>query len=149
PRLDRRVGGEAAHRRHLAQGFGGGDPLLRDELARPLQQGERRMPLVQVEHGGLDPHHAERPVAADAEQDLLLDAGLLVAAVEAGGQLPVGGGGWGGAGVGGGGGVESSRASRSRRWLRPARTRQRRTKTSRPGSSTLNRACPPAAASTG
>ena len=86
PGLDRGVGGEAAHRRHLAQRRGGLDPLALDQLARPLQQGEGGVPLVEVQHRGLDAHHPERPVAADAEQDLLLDPHLLVAAVEAGGQ---------------------------------------------------------------
>ena len=69
--------------RHLAHGVGRLEPLALDDLPRPLEQGERRVPLVQVEHRRLDADHAERPVAADAEQDLLLDARLLVAAVEA------------------------------------------------------------------
>ncbi len=37
----------------------------------------------------MDPHHAEGALAAHAEQDLLLDAHLLIAAVETGRQLPV------------------------------------------------------------
>ncbi len=89
PGLDRRVGREHAGRRHLAQRVVRGEPLLLHDLARPLEQGEGGVPFVQMEHRGLDPQPAESAVAADAEQDLLLDARLLVAAVEARRQLLV------------------------------------------------------------
>jgi hypothetical protein len=86
PRLHRRVGGEHAGGRHLAQRLGGLHPLAFHELPGALQQGEGRVPLVQVDHRGLDARDAQGPVPAHAEQDLLLDAGLLVAAVEPGRQ---------------------------------------------------------------
>ena len=55
---------------------------LRRELAQPLDLEERRVSLVQVEDGGLDPERGERADAADAQQQLLADPVLAVAAVE-------------------------------------------------------------------
>src|SRR5439155_13816238 len=42
--------------------------------------------FVEMEDGRLDPHVLERAIPPYAEQDLLLDAGLLITAIEAGGQ---------------------------------------------------------------
>ena len=50
---------------------------------------ERRVALVEVPDGRLDAHRLQRAHAAQAEDDFLLDAGFLVAAVEARRQLAV------------------------------------------------------------
>ncbi len=60
-------------------------PLL-DERAQPLDREERRVALVHVEDARLDTERGQRPHAADAEQELLPDAVLAVAAVERIGQ---------------------------------------------------------------
>ncbi len=86
------MGGEDAGRPHLAHRGGGGQSVLLDPLPRPLEQGESRVPFVQVQHRGADVELAQGAKAADPEQDLLLDAGLLVAAVEPPGEVAVGGG---------------------------------------------------------
>ena len=53
-----------------------------NERAQPLDLEEGRVPLVQVEDAGLDPERRQRADAADAEQQLLSDPVLAVAAVE-------------------------------------------------------------------
>ncbi len=63
-----------------------------DEHAHALEREEARVPLVHVEHGGLDAAGGERLDAADAEQDLLPQPVLAVAAVEAVGDRALGGG---------------------------------------------------------
>ena len=55
---------------------------VRDERTQPLELEERRVPLVQVEDVRLDPERRQRADAADAEQQLLADAVLAIAAVE-------------------------------------------------------------------
>ncbi len=62
---------------------------LFDELADALQGDKRRMSLVQVPHGGFDAKRPQHAYAADAEDDLLLDACFAVAAVKPGGQLAI------------------------------------------------------------
>ena len=54
-----------------------------DELADPLEAEEPGVALVGVEHVRLEAEGAQRPHAADAEHDLLAQAVVLVAAVEA------------------------------------------------------------------
>ncbi len=56
-------------------------------LAHALEHEEGRVPLVDVPHGGSESQRAQRPHAAHAEHDLLLDARRAIAPVE-----PVGGG---------------------------------------------------------
>jgi hypothetical protein len=60
-----------------------------DQIADALQDDERRVPFIQVPHGGRRAHRLERTDTANAENDFLLDACLAVAPVEAGGQLAV------------------------------------------------------------
>ena len=55
-----------------------------DERTKTLELEEGGMPFVQVEDGRLDPEHRQRAHTADAEQKLLADAALAVAAVEGG-----------------------------------------------------------------
>ena len=62
---------------------------LLDVLADALQRDERGVAFVQVPHRRLDAQRAQRPHAADAEDDFLLDARLAIAAVEARRQLAV------------------------------------------------------------
>ena len=58
-------------------------------LADALQHDERRVAFVEVPDGRVEPERAQRPHAADAEDDLLLDARLAVAAVEARRELAI------------------------------------------------------------
>ena len=58
-------------------------------LADDFQPGEGRVPLVHVDHAGLDSHRREGPHAADAQNDFLADAGPLVASVQTAGQMAV------------------------------------------------------------
>ena len=53
------------------------------QLAHPLQPEEAGVALVGVEHLRVEPERLQRAHAADAEQDLLADAVLGVAAVQA------------------------------------------------------------------
>ena len=61
-------------------------------LAQQLEDQERRMSLVQVPHGRLHAQHPQRTHAADAEDHFLAHARRLVTAVEAVGDVAVGGG---------------------------------------------------------
>jgi hypothetical protein len=55
---------------------------LAHHVADALEREEGRVPLVNVPDGRLEPHRRERPRAADAEHDFLLDARGAVPAVE-------------------------------------------------------------------
>ena len=81
PGRHRRVGGEDAPGPH---GFDrlGERQALAHELADPLQPEEAGVPLVGVEHLRLEAQRLQGADAADAEEDLLADAVLGVAAVE-------------------------------------------------------------------
>ena len=59
-----------------------------DQLPDALETEESRMPLVGVEHLGLDPGRLQGPHPTDAEQDLLADAVLGAAAVKTIGDRP-------------------------------------------------------------
>ena len=60
-----------------------------DPIADALQDHEGRVPLVQMPGGRLDAQRLERAHAADAEDDLLLDPRLAIAAVEPRRELAV------------------------------------------------------------
>ena len=60
---------------------------LLDERPGPLEAEERGVSLVHVEDAGLEPEPAESPNSADAEQHLLADPVLAVAAVQHVGHL--------------------------------------------------------------
>ena len=77
-RCVRREDGGAPDRLERVVGLGAG----RDERAQPLDLEEGGVPLVQVEDVRLDPERRQRADAADAEQQLLADPMLAVAAVE-------------------------------------------------------------------
>ena len=81
----RRVGGEDRREPDLLERLVGLQPLL-DEGADALDLQEGGVAFVQVEHGRLDSERRERADAADAEQQLLADPVLPVAAVERIGQ---------------------------------------------------------------
>ena len=66
-----------------------GKPLFDHERFDPFQEQECRMPLVDVVNAGLDAQLCQQPDASDPEEDLLLDARLLIGAVEAGRNGPV------------------------------------------------------------
>ena len=61
----------------------------RDKLAHPLEDGESCVTLVHVVGGRVDTDAAQRPDAADAQDELLDDAGAQVAAVEPGGERAI------------------------------------------------------------
>ncbi len=54
--------------------------------ARGLERDERRVALVEMQDAGVDAHRVERAHAADAEQDVLGEAGVGIADVEARGD---------------------------------------------------------------
>ena len=82
PCRHRRVGRE--HRRCAQPLQCGGTRELHflDELAQPFELQERRVALVHVEDGRIEPECAEHAHAADAEHELLPEPVLAVAAVE-------------------------------------------------------------------
>ena len=63
-----------------------------DHFADAFEDQKGGVTFVHVPGGGVDVEATEGTDATDAEDDLLLDAGLLVAAVEAGGELAIPGG---------------------------------------------------------
>ena len=81
-----RVGGEDGGGDHLLARRRGAQAPVRDQGAHALQREERRVALVHVEDGRRHPGRGEGADAADAEQDLLADAQLAVAAVERAGD---------------------------------------------------------------
>ncbi len=60
-----------------------------DQIADPLEDDECRVPLVEVPRRRVRAHRFQRTYAADAEDDLLLDARFAVAAVEPRRQLAI------------------------------------------------------------
>ena len=84
-RGDRRVGGEDRLPAADLQ-RGGQRPGPAVVAPRELERHERRVALVEVHEPGLDPHRLQRADAADAEQHVLRQPGVLVADVEAAGD---------------------------------------------------------------
>ena len=66
---------------HVLEGIRRLHPVRR-ELAQPFDLQEGRVALVQMEDVRLDPERRQRPDAADAEQQLLANPVLAIAAVE-------------------------------------------------------------------
>ena len=62
---------------------------LRDQLAGPLGEQERRVALVEVPDGGREAERAERAHAADAQDQLLVQPHLAAADVQDVGDRPV------------------------------------------------------------
>ncbi len=60
-----------------------------DVLVDALQDDEPGMALVQVPHGRRDAERADRAHAADAKNDLLLETGFAIAAVETRGEIAI------------------------------------------------------------
>ncbi len=87
PGRHRRVGGEDATGPHGFDRFGERQALAH-QLPGPLQAEEAGVPLVGVEHLGLEAERLQGAHAADAEEDLLADAVLGVAAVQPVGHQP-------------------------------------------------------------
>ena len=85
----RRVGGEDDVRGDDAQRFVRRQALALHPLPRELERGERAVTFVQVGDARRVAERPQRPRAADAEQQLLADAGPLVAAVEPRRQLAI------------------------------------------------------------
>jgi hypothetical protein len=84
------VGGEDGPGPDRLDGRGRVQALLLDQAADALQAEEAGVALVGVEHLGLDPEGVQGPDPADAEQDLLAQAVLAAAAVQAVGDRPLG-----------------------------------------------------------
>ena len=78
---NRRVGREDRRAADVLERVVGRQAAL-DEHARALDREERRVALVHVEHGRLEPERRERAHAADPEKQLLADPVLAVARVE-------------------------------------------------------------------
>ncbi len=64
-------------------------PALGDQFAYPFQHQKGTMSLVEMPDGGVQSQGPHGPDAADAQHDFLTDAGLPIAAVEAGGERPI------------------------------------------------------------
>ena len=79
----RRMGGEDCRAPHFLNRLVERPPVF-DHVADPLQHDERGVPFVEVPGGRRCSHSPQGTDAADAENDLLLNAGLAVAAVETG-----------------------------------------------------------------
>ena len=84
----RRVRREHRRSPHLLERVVERSALL-DQLADALQRDEGGVAFVQVPHRRRDAERAQRAHAADAENDLLLDARLAIAAVEPRRQLAI------------------------------------------------------------
>ena len=84
----RRVGGEDARRAHRLDGLAVREAGVLHELADALEAEEAGVALVGVEHLGVDAERVEGAHAADAEEDLLAEAVLGLAAVEPVGDRP-------------------------------------------------------------
>ncbi len=74
-------------RDHLESGLERGATL--DVVADTVQHHKRGVAFVEMPGGWLDAHRLERSHAADAEDDLLLDSRLAIAAVEARRELAI------------------------------------------------------------
>ena len=73
--------------RTSSRAAGNGEPALLDEDTRALEAEEGGVPLVHVEDRRLEPEPAKGPYAPDAEQQLLAEPVLAVAAVQHVGHL--------------------------------------------------------------
>ena len=83
------MGGEnIARRGHLPRLVVGQAELLHDHPG-PLRSQKRRVPFVHVADGRPDAERLQRPHAADAQYDLLLDPQFAVASVERSRHTPV------------------------------------------------------------
>ena len=87
----RRVGGEEIARSCDRQRHFEGLPCLFHEIAGTLQDGERRVPFVQVTNLRLNPERAEQSPSADPEQQFLLQAQFRPAPVELAGNSSMSG----------------------------------------------------------
>ena len=85
-----RVDGEHARRGGPARGPSSRVDAGGHQLAGPLDEQERRVALVEVPGRGRDAQRAERPDAADAQDQLLVEAHLAAADVQDVGDRPVG-----------------------------------------------------------
>ena len=92
PGRHRRVGREDARRAHRLDRLAVGQARVLHQLADPLEPEEPGVALVGVEHLRIDPEGVEGAHAADAEEDLLAQAVLGLAAVEPVGDRPQVGG---------------------------------------------------------
>ena len=86
---DGRVGREDDVRGDEAQRLAGRQALALHALPHELERREGAVAFVQVGDAGRVAERAQRPRPADAEQQLLADAGPLVAAIEPRGQLAI------------------------------------------------------------
>ena len=84
-----RVGGEDHFARNLHGSGVEVQAFFLHAIADGFQHGEAAVALVEMEHAGRDAHGLEGTKAADAEQQLLTNAGASVAAVEARGQFQI------------------------------------------------------------
>ena len=81
-RGDRGVGGEDRRGAGLLEGLGEVQAGALHQRPEPLERQQRRVALVHVEHRGAHAGRGERPDAPHAQQDLLPDPHLAIAAVE-------------------------------------------------------------------
>src|SRR5262245_44864629 len=84
----RRVGREPCRAPHFLERLVEGRAVF-DQFTNALQRDKRGMALVEMPHGGFEAKRANDPDPSHAEDDLLLQAGLAIAAIEPGGQFAV------------------------------------------------------------
>src|SRR5271168_467412 len=86
------VGGEDDLAGDLAGGLVEGEAFFDHAIANGLEDCEAAVAFVEVKDSGGDSHGSESAEAADAEEELLADAGAAVAAIESRGEFEVFGG---------------------------------------------------------
>src|SRR5271157_2379835 len=84
-----RVGGEEITRAGNRQGHFERLPGLLHEVAGAFQDGERRVPFIQVADLRLDAERAEQPPSADPEEQFLLEAQIRPAPIKLAGNPPL------------------------------------------------------------
>ena len=83
------VGGEHVSCRGRLTGLGEGQAVLFHQQPHPLQGQKGRMSLVHVAYGGSQIQRLQGADATDAQEDLLADAHVVVAAIELVRDIPI------------------------------------------------------------
>ena len=74
---------------HFAQGIVEAEAVVFHPLANDFERGKHAVTFVQMVHAGRDAQGRQGANAADAQHQLLANAGAMVSAVEPAGQLAV------------------------------------------------------------
>jgi hypothetical protein len=88
--FDRSVGGKHVSCSRGCAGHLETDSSVLHVTTGPLQDGECRVPFIEVANVGPNPQFAEHPPTCDAQDHLLLEARLRAAPIKLAGDAPVG-----------------------------------------------------------